>query len=244
VKFQVVLEEETTMIASFPTSFKEMEALPTKTIIHSLARYAVAHDKVLETTDVAFRVDGRGNVLMVEPEKLTTHHQDTPLHREKCIVVPRQEAYERIVYATRKKMEQMRHLYEGVQKRAGSWTKISLIVVCIALLAIVLTVVAAVSLDILQKQNFWLFLFLLINMGNVMIVGYSLWQARKYSKQANIYLESYLEIENFYATISSAAQLPLDDKTRELLQEIFIAQSLGVPSKNVAVRDEGTVLFF
>ena len=216
------------MLVSFSNSSKGKVLLQTGAIIHSLARHAVAHDKVLEASDIAFRVDGRGNVVMVGSEGQTSS-------QESCIVVPRQEAYERIMYATRKKKEQMRHLYEGVQKRARGWAQVSLIVVCIALLVILLTVITAVTLNILHRQTFWLFLFLLINVGDVIIAGYLLWRTRQYSKQANIYLESFLEIENFYETINVASQLPLDDKTRELLQEIFIAQSLGVPSKDVAV---------
>jgi hypothetical protein len=236
MKLHVVLEEETTMIASFPTSFKEIDSLQAKTIIHSLARYAVAHDKVLETTDVAFRVDGRGNVLMVEPERFATRHQ------EQCIVVPRQEAYERIVYATRKKMEQMRYLCEGVQKRARFWKKFSGIVVCIALLIVLLTAIAAVILNMLQEQVFWFLLLFVINVGVLLIIGCLLWLTRQYSRRAHAYLESFLEIENFYETINAASQLPLGDKTRELLQEIFIAQSLGVDSKDVEIRNEGSVL--
>jgi hypothetical protein len=131
MKYQVGLEEEMTMIASFPNIFKDMDSLSTKAIIRSLARYAVAHDKVLEAADVSFRVDGRGNVLMVEPERQATHHQKASSRQEKCIIVPRQEAYERIMYATRKKMEQMRSLYEGVQRRSRGWEKISYSCCCL-----------------------------------------------------------------------------------------------------------------
>lgn len=231
------------MIASFPTSFKEMDSLQTKTIIHSLARYAVAHDKVLEATDVAFRVDGRGNVLMVEPEKLAARHQEAPFNQEEqCIVVPRQEAYERIMYATRKKKEQMRYLCERMQKRSRSWTKASLAVVCLSLLVILLTVLAAVILNVLQGRTFWPVLLVAINVSNLTIVGAVFWQARRYSKRATTYLESFLAIESFYETINAASQLPLSDKTRELFQEIFIAQSLGVDSGDAVIRDEGSVL--
>ncbi|GHO95613.1 hypothetical protein KSF_056610 [Reticulibacter mediterranei] len=233
-----------TMIASFPSIFKDIDSLPTKTIIHSLARYAVAHDKVLETADVSFRVDGRGNVLMVEPKRRATRHQKASSHQEKCIIVPRQEAYERIMYATRKKMEQMRSLYEGVQKRSRGWTKISLFVVLIAMLCILLSAIAAVVFNILQEQSFWFLLLLFINLSNLIIMGYLLWQARRYSGQANSYLNSLLQIENFYETVNTASELLLDDTARELFQEVIIAQSLGVQGEDVEIRDEGSVLFF
>jgi hypothetical protein len=244
MNFQVGLEEAMTMIAGFPNIFKDMDSLSTKTIIHSLARYAVAHDKVLEAADVSFRVDGRGNVLMVEPERQAAHHQKTSSHQEKCIIVPRQEAYERIMYATRKKMEQMRSLYEGVQKRSKGWTKISLFVVLIAILSILLSAIAAVVFNILQEQSFWFLLLLFINISNLLLMGYLLWQARRYSEQANSYLNSLLQIENFYETVNTASELPLDDTARELFQEVIIAQSLGVQSDDIEIRDEGSVLFF
>jgi hypothetical protein len=240
----VGLEEEMTMIASFPSIFKDRDLLPTKTIIHSLARYAVAHDKVLETADVSFRVDGRGNVLMVEPKRQAAHHQRASSHQEKCIIVPRQEAYERIMYATRKKMEQMRFLYEGVQKRSRGWAKISMFMVLIALLCILLSAIAAVVFNILQEQSFWFLLLLFINLSNLIIMGYLLWQARRYSGQANSYLNSLLQIENFYETVNTVSELPLDDTARELFQEVIIAQSLGVQGEDVEIRDEGSVLFF
>jgi len=244
MNYQVGLEEEMTMIAGFPNIFKGMDSLPTKTIIHSLARYAVAHDKVLEAADVSFRVDGRGNVLMVEPERQAVHHQKASSQQGQCIIVPRQEAYERIMYATHKKMEQMRSLYEGVQKRSRSWAKISLFVVLIAILCILLSAIAAVVFNILQEQSFWFLLLLFINTSNLIIMGYLLWQARRYSGQANSYLNSLLQIENFYETVNTASELPLDDTARKLFQEVIIAQSLGVQSEDIEIRDEGSVLFF
>jgi hypothetical protein len=75
-------------------------------------------------------------------------------------------------------------------------------------------------------------------------MGYLLWLARRYSGQANSCLNSLLQIENFYETVNTASELPLDDTARELFQEVIIARSLGVQSEDIEIRDEGSVLFF
>jgi hypothetical protein len=131
-----------------------------------------------------------------------------------------------------------------VQKRSKGWTKISLFVVLIAILSILLSAIAAVVFNILQEQTFWFLLLLFINISNLLLIGYLLWQARRYSEQANSYLNSLLQIENFYETINTVSELPLDDTAREQFQEVIIAQSLGVQSDDIEIRDEGSVLFF
>ena len=226
------------MVASFS---KMTDLLQTGTIIHSIARHAVAHDKVLEATDVAFRVDARGNVVMVEPEGQTSLHQEEEMahvEQQKHIVVPRQEAYERIVHAAHKKVEQLRSLYELTQGQASRWSRFSWIAVIITTLGILLAALTAVFLDVPQRHISGLTLLMGMNIGNMVIVGYLLWRAQQYSKQANIYLDSFLEIENFYEVINIVSELSVDDTTRGLLQEIIIAQSLGLHSGDIAIRGE------
>src|SRR5581483_10659964 len=140
------------VVASFS---KMTDLLQTGPIIHSIARHAVAHDKVLEATDVAFSVDARGNVVMVEPESQTLlqQKQETPcIEQERHIVVPRQEAYERIVYAAHKQMDQLKGLYELTHVQAGRWSRFSRIAIFVTMLGTLLALLLAVLLDILQKH--------------------------------------------------------------------------------------------
>ena len=226
------------MVASF---FKMTDLLQTGTIIHSIARHAVAHDKVLEASDVAFRVDERGNVVMVEPESQTWQRQEEETacrEREKHIVVPRQEAYERIAHAARKKLEQLRGLYEHTQSQARNWSRFCWIAVIITMFGILLASLIVIFLAIPQRYVFWLRLLVGMNIGNMLVVGYLMWRTQQYSKQANIYFDSFLEIENFYEIINIVSELSVDDTMRGLLQEVVIAQSLGLHSGDIGIQDE------
>ena len=226
------------MVASF---FKMTDLLQTGTIIHSIARHAVAYDKVLEASDVAFRVDERGNVVMVEPESQTLQRQEEETicrEREKHIVVPRQEAYERIAHAAHKKLEQLRGLYERTQSQARIWSRFCWIAVIITMVGILLASLIVVFLDIPQRHVSWLMLLMGMNIGNMLIVGYLLWCAQQHNKQANRYFDCFLEIENFYEIINIVSELSVDDTMRGLFQEIIIAQSLGLHSGDIGIRDE------
>ncbi len=226
------------MVASFS---KMTDFLQTRPIIHSIARHAVAHDKVLEAADVAFSVDARGNVIMVEPECQISlqQEQETPsVEQEKHIVVPRQEAYERIAHAAYKQMEQLRGLYELSQRQAGRWSRFGRVAVFITIFGTLLALLLALFLALPQKHIPLLTLLMGINISCMLVVGCVLWRAQRYSKQANTYFDSFLEIENFYNIINIVSELPIDDTMRGLLQEIIIARSLGLQSRDITIRDE------
>jgi hypothetical protein len=226
------------MLASFS---KMTDLLQSGPIIYSIARHAVAHDKVVEAADVAFKVDARGNVVMVELEcqtSLQKEQETINAEQEKHIVIPRQEAYERITHAARKKMEQLRNLYELAQSQAGQWSRFSWIAVFIAMLGILLTSLMSISLVIPQGHISLLILFMSMNIVSMLVVGYLLWRAQHYSKLANLYFDNFQEVEKFYEVIDTVSELSVDDTMRGLLQEIVIAQSLGLQSGDIAIRDE------
>jgi hypothetical protein len=232
------------VVASFSGFYKRPDFLPTRPIIHSIARHAVAHDKVLEAADVAFSVDARGNVVIVEPESQTSlrQEQETPyVEQDRHIIVPRQEAYERIAHAAHKQMELLRSLYELTQVQVRRWSCFSWIAVSITMFGALLTLLLAVFLDIPFSGSPHISLLTLLmgmNIATMLVVGYLLWRAQWYSKQANTYFDSFLEIENFYEVINIVSELSVDDTMRGLLQEIVIAQSLGLQSRDIAIQDE------
>lgn len=230
------------MVASFSSFYMtKTDFLQTGPSIHSIARHAVAHDKVLEAADVAFSVDARGNVIMIEPESrvsLPQEQKTSCIEQEKHIVVPRQEAYERIAHAAHKQMEQLRGLYELSQIQARRWSRFGWVTIFITTLGTLLALLLAVFLDIPQKHVSLLTLLMGINIGCMLVVGYLLWRAQRYSKQAHTYFDSFLEIENFYAIINIVSELSVDEAMRGLLQEIIIARSLGVQSRDIAIQDE------
>lgn len=234
--------------SSSPSGSSKHAESQAETIIHDIARHAIAYDKVLEATDVDFRVDERGNVVVVEPESqmlLGQSEKAGGFGEDKLIIVPRQEAYERITYAAHKKGEQLRGVYDLAQKQAGCWSRCAWIAAMVATVGSLLTVFATVVLNISQEGHcVWLLLLMGINIGNMIIMACSLWRARYNSRQASLYLDNFLEIGSFCEVLNMVSELPVDSVTRRRFQEIIIAQSLGLQHEDIEMQDEDAISYF
>ncbi|QBD78537.1 hypothetical protein EPA93_22085 [Ktedonosporobacter rubrisoli] len=204
-------------------------------IISSIARHAVVYDKVVEASDVHFKVEAGGNVVVVEPEKREQTARRAPgklashTKQERRIVVPRQVAYERIVEATREKIEQLEKLAVQSSTGARRWSQACLLITVIAAVNITITVLAILLPGFAARS-----LLLMLVITSLLCLGLVclfFWRARVKGMQTDFYYSNLQLIEKFYKIQKASVELDLDETTRSLLQEIIIARALGLTNE-------------
>ncbi len=211
-------------------------SLDSNPTINSIARYAVAKDKVIEPLDANFQVDDKGNVV-VEPDGQIQLSSQEPGWREvedrKSIVIPWQEAYKRIVDATNGEIELQVKFYKQGNKETKQWYW--LLLADFTLTSLFLLVLGMYYFFFAKKFALYtpiivvtLLVFIIFGLSALIFL-----HNLKYSiKRVNIYFNKMQDIENFSAIATFISNLNIEDEYKNSLQKAIIVKSLGKPTQN------------
>ena len=199
-----------------------------KSLISSIARSAVAHNKVLEPSDVDFRVVAGGNVVVVESEPYDqTFRTSSSRHKkENGIVVPRKEAYDLIAAALNKKAQQLEPEYEQNYLKAKRWSRISLIAAFLTVTMTITTGIIFIYFIIFEIYNFTILVLIITNIFFAIILFLCLLKARLSTKRTNNHEDILLEIDKLYRIMQYVPTLKIKDEFKQLIEEIIIAEML------------------
>jgi hypothetical protein len=219
------------------TGSLEMDAL-----ISNVARNAVANDRVVEAAEIDFKVDASGNVVLIgledQAQALWQTGKLTCLDQEQPIIVPRQEAFERIASATWKKVEQLKLIYEQMHRFANYWFWAGWSLVVVTCIAIIATLGFLVLLEVTRYHLSTLLLLIFIDILSTGLTALVLWRSHSVREQARNYLDHFLQVESFYKKIVTVKESGCTEATRRLLQEILIAKSLGAGGREIEIRHD------
>lgn len=207
--------------------------LRTKPFIISIARNAVAHNKELEPSDVDFKVIAGGNVIVVGSESYdqTPHRTSFPgYEKESKIIVPRQEAFDLIASGLSKKAQQLEIEYKQKCLIAKRWSRISLVAAFSTIVTTIVTSVIIINYIYNATNVFIALLLMLITIFGIIILFFSFRRARLSSKRINECDDILLEIDKLCMIMKHVPTLKINDESKQLLEEIIIAETLTLSS--------------
>jgi hypothetical protein len=209
-------------------------------MLNDIARNAVIDDEIVEPKEFNIEIDTMGNVIVKEHE-LAEDGMAITDNQKRIIRVPQEEAYQRIVEATKKKVRLLEHLYEESQKEANRWFMRSFLSATVEAILITFSIFIPF---LLHNLNFYhqlmpfTALIVFTNMLNVLITIWIFRQTRVANEQVDLYLYNLTEIRNFATITRFISHLNIDDVQKHLLQKTLVSRSLGLSAQHIPAPTE------
>lgn len=203
-------------------------------ILNDIARNAVV-DLDVETTNINIEIDTMGNVIVKEHE-LAEDGMIITDKQKRIIRVPQEEAYQRIVEATQKKIDLLEQLYQESQQESNRWFRRSFLSTTCELIVVAFSIFIPLMV---HNMNFYyqsLPLAATLTLVNIINVCLIIWIFRQSSiahNQVDLYLYSLTEVRNFATITRFVSQLKMDDTQKQLLQKTLVSRSLGLTMPNI-----------
>jgi hypothetical protein len=200
-------------------------------ILNDIARNAVADlDADVETQRLNIEIDTMGNVIVKEHE-LAEDGMIITDKQKRIIRVPQEEAYQRIVEATQRKIDLLEHLYQESQREAARWFRRSFLSTAGEVIIITFSIfipLVAHNLGVYYQSLPLSAILILTNLINLSLI---IWIFRRSSiahKQVDLYLFSLTEVRNFATITRFVAHIKMDDPQKQMLQKALVSRSLGL----------------
>jgi hypothetical protein len=213
-----------------PFSAMDKRTVAQSTIITEIVRHAVIKEEMLEPEEVNIEIDAHGDVLVEEQKPLIKVPYDSAKEK-RTIRVPHQEAYQRIVQATQKRINLLERLYQQSTIEAQHWFQRSFIFAAIETIVLTLSVMIPLFLVAQHLETLFIpatMLIVALNTFNAILTAWVFLQSHRANKYVDLYLANLTEIRSFSTVAQFITSLEVDHDCKHLLQKTLLSRSLGL----------------